>query len=138
MILFFLIIMNIACSAQYRVISDKPGCTKEYDSILKHNVYTWVDEMPQYLNGIKDMLKYFTSNYHTPNNSNILQGTVKLEFIVTDEGILKNINILNKKPEELTEVDKEAIRVFSSMPKWNPGKCRGIKVPVKMIIPIRF
>jgi protein TonB len=35
-------------------------------------------------------------------------------------------------------LDKEAIRVISSMPKWKPGKQRGKAVRVKYTVPVVF
>ena len=35
-------------------------------------------------------------------------------------------------------LDKEALRVLSLMPKWKPGKQRGVPVRVKFTIPINF
>ena len=34
--------------------------------------------------------------------------------------------------------DEEALRVLKEMPKWSPGIQNGKKVPVKLILPIRF
>ncbi len=35
-------------------------------------------------------------------------------------------------------LDKEAIRVISSMPKWTPGVQNGKKVRVKYTVPVSF
>jgi protein TonB len=35
-------------------------------------------------------------------------------------------------------LDKEALRVVNSMPKWNPGEQRGKAVRVSYILPIVF
>ena len=35
-------------------------------------------------------------------------------------------------------LDKEAIRVINSMPKWKPGKQRGKPVRVKYTVPVNF
>lgn len=35
-------------------------------------------------------------------------------------------------------LDKEALRVLSNMPKWKPGKQKGVPVRVKYTVPINF
>ena len=36
------------------------------------------------------------------------------------------------------EMDDEAVRVISSMPKWNPGTQKGVCVKVRYMVPVRF
>jgi protein TonB len=35
-------------------------------------------------------------------------------------------------------LDKEALRVVSTMPKWKPGEQRGKPVRVKFTLPVQF
>jgi periplasmic protein TonB len=48
---------------------------------------------------------------------------------LTNKIILKKLN---------KTADQDALRVIDIMPKWRPGKCNGIAVPVKYVIPIKF
>ncbi|MEI3073898.1 MAG: energy transducer TonB [Phocaeicola vulgatus] len=62
---------------------------------------------------------------------------------VPEEVVDENVNfgeILNPVVVKSVDpyLDKEAIRVISSMPKWKPGKQRGKAVRVKYTVPVVF
>jgi hypothetical protein len=61
-----------------------------------------------------------------------------MEFIVTQKGDLKGTKIMDKAPQQITAMEKEALKVFSTMPRWQPGTCKGKAVPVRMQMPIVF
>jgi TonB-dependent SusC/RagA subfamily outer membrane receptor len=54
---------------------------------------------------------------------------VEKDGSVSDVKVMRGVN---------SELDAEAIRVVSMMPKWNPGKQRGKAVAVKYTMPIMF
>ncbi|MNE74893.1 hypothetical protein D3C80_1710080 [compost metagenome] len=58
--------------------------------------------------------------------------------MVDVDGRLIKKKIRNKAPNEISQVDREALRVLSALPKWNPGKCNGQPVVSKRILLIRF
>ena len=92
--------------------------------------------MPQFPGGDVAMIKYIQKHFRMPQYNHLVsKGTVYVKFVVTPEGDLTNITIERGLSEEL---DSEAIRTISSMPKWTPGKYRGRKVPVRMVIPIKI
>lgn len=59
---------------------------------------------------------------------NRVQGRVTLQFTINEDGTVSNVRVLRGVDSEL---DKEAIRVVSSSPKWTPGKLRD-GTPVKV------
>ena len=66
---------------------------------------------------------------------NGVQGRVTLSFTVMPDGSLANISVLRGVDEEL---DKEALRVVSSSPRWEPGRQRDRAVPVTYTFPVIF
>ena len=66
---------------------------------------------------------------------NGVQGRVTLQFTVTKEGTVKDVKVLRGIDPSL---DKEAVRVVSSSPKWAPGKQRDRAVPVTYTFPVIF
>jgi len=60
-----------------------------------------------------------------------------LRFIVTKEGVIKNVNIVRGVPGCI-ECDVESIRVIYSMPRWKPGTQNGKPVSVFFNLPINF
>jgi len=64
-----------------------------------------------------------------------IEGRVIVQFVVERDGSISDIHAMRSVSPEL---DAEAIRVVSLMPKWKPGKQRGKAVPVKFTMPIIF
>ena len=63
------------------------------------------------------------------------QGRVTVQFVVNRDGSIVDAKVLRGVDPYL---DKEAIRVISSMPKWKPGMQRGKAVRVKYTVPVMF
>lgn len=66
---------------------------------------------------------------------NGVEGKVIVQFVVERDGSVSHVKVVRSADPSL---DKEAIRVISSMPKWKPGKQRGIAVRVAYTMPIFF
>lgn len=64
-----------------------------------------------------------------------LQGKVFVQFVIEKDGSVSNIKVVRGVDSSL---DKEAVRVISTMPKWKPGKQRGKPVRVAYTLPIAF
>ena len=67
--------------------------------------------------------------------NNKIQGRPIVQFVVERNGSISSAKIVRSVDPAL---DKEALRVISSMPKWNPGKKNGVPVRVKYTIPVTF
>lgn len=66
---------------------------------------------------------------------NGVQGRVMLQFTVGADGKVSNVKVLRGVDPSL---DKEAVRVVSSSPKWTPGKQRDRAVKVTYTFPVIF
>lgn len=66
---------------------------------------------------------------------NNIEGTVAASVIVNENGCLTSFRILTSVD---CEIDKEALRILSTMPAWVPGKQRSVPVKVQYNIPIQF
>lgn len=100
-------------------------------------VYDVVEVMPQYPGGQIAMLKYIMENIKYPEQAmkEGIQGRVTVSFIVEKDGRVSNVRLLRSVQSSL---DKEAVRVVKSMPKWSPGKQKGKPVRVRFNIPVMF
>ena len=100
-------------------------------------VYDVVEVMPQYPGGQIAMLKYIMKNIKYPKQimEEGIQGRVTVSFIVEKDGRVSNVRLLRSVQPSL---DKEAIRVVKSMPKWTPGKHNGKPVRVRFNLPVMF
>ena len=82
------------------------------------------------------MMTFIQKNYRFPRHNDFYnQGIIYVRFVVSHKGDIMNVEIERGIDPDL---DKEAIRVVSSMPQWEPGKHRGRPVNVRMIIPIKI
>ncbi len=100
-------------------------------------VFFIVEEMPEFPGGELALRKYLAENVKYPEmaKENDIQGTVYVRFVVDTDGSVKNVELMRGVDPLL---DKEALRVVSSLPKFKPGKQRGKAVKVSHQVPIKF
>ena len=103
------------------------------------SVYQFPTKTAEFPGGMDQLFQYIQKNMKYPENAKELglQGTVFIEFVVRKSGEIDNIKLLRgiKGGQEL---DREAIRIVKTMPKWNPGAVNGIPVSTMMRLPIKF
>ena len=100
-------------------------------------LFSVVEVMPQYPGGQIAMMKYIMENMKYPEQAmkEGIQGRVAVRFIVEKDGSISDVKpVLSVHPL----LNKEAVRVVKSMPKWSPGKQNGKPVRVQLIVPIMF
>lgn len=100
-------------------------------------IFDSADEQPQFPGGKETLLNYVANNIHYPEdafNDNI-EGLVVVQFVVKKDGEIGECKIVRSKHPSL---DKEAIRVVKSLPRFIPGKIDGNPVSVWFTLPVRF
>lgn len=100
---------------------------------------TIVEQMPSYKGGEAAMMKFIQKNVKYPEverNAGIT-GTCYITFVVERNGKISNIQVLRGVAGG-KGCDKEAVRVISKMPRWNPGKQNGKLVRVQFNLPIKY
>ncbi len=99
--------------------------------------YCIVEMMPQYPGGLAAMLKYIRENIKYPEQAmkERIQGRVTVSFIIEKDGSISDVKAVRSVHPLL---DKEAVRMVKSMPKWSPGKHNGKPVRVRYNIPVMF
>lgn len=100
-------------------------------------VFDVVEVMPQFPGGQIAMLQYIMKNMKYPEQAmkEGIQGRVAVRFIVEKDGSISDVKpILSVHPL----LNKEAVRVVESMPKWTPGKQNGKPVRVRFNVPVMF
>ena len=100
-------------------------------------IHIRVEKMPEFPGGQDALNRYLVRNIKYPllAQENGIQGRVVCQFVVNSDGSIVDIAVVRGVEESL---DKEAIRVIKSMPKWTPGRQGGKSVRVKYTLPIRF
>lgn len=100
-------------------------------------VFFIVEDMPEFPGG-EMALRAFIANaikYPVIAQENGIQGKVYVTFVVGKDGSVSNAVIARGVDASL---DKEALRVVNTLPKWKPGKQRGKPVNVSYTVPINF
>ena len=100
-------------------------------------IFQVVEEMPQFPGGMGEAMKFLAKNmkYPVAAQQAKIEGRVIVQFVVERDGSVSDVKVMRGVSPEL---DAEAIRVVSMMPKWIPGKQRGKAVAVKYTMPIIF
>lgn len=95
------------------------------------------EAMPQYPGGREALHNYISSKikYPTKCKKDRIEGKVIVRFLIEDNGSVKDVFIQKSVHPDL---DKEAIRVVKSMPRWIPGKKNGSPVRAYYSVPVDF
>jgi protein TonB len=112
------------------VVDEKP---KEEET----KVFDVVEQMPSFPGGDAELMKFLHDHMKYPviAEENGIQGRVVCTFVVERDGSITDVKVVKSVDPSL---DKEAIRVLKSMPKWIPGKQNGSAVRVKYTVPVTF
>lgn len=97
-----------------------------------------VEEKPSFQGGDANTFSKWVNQrlvYPEIAKENGVQGRVTLQFTVEKDGSVTNVKVLRGVDASL---DKEAVRVVSSSPKWKPGKQRDRAVKVTYTFPVIF
>ena len=124
-----------AASAQVEAYT--PPAVVEEEEESSQQIFTVVETMPEFPGGQMALLQYLSKSIKYPviAQENGIQGRVSCSFVVNKDGSIVDAEVIRGVDPSL---DKEALRVINSMPKWSPGKQRGKPVRVKYTVPVTF
>ncbi|SDD02782.1 energy transducer TonB [Williamwhitmania taraxaci] len=111
---------------------------KEEQAVAEEEVFFIVEEMPSFQGKGQDGFRtYIGQNLKYPEiaQENGIQGKVFVSFVIEGDGRITNVKVVRGVDPAL---DKEAVRVVASAPKWSPGKQRNKPVRVTFTFPIIF
>lgn len=97
-----------------------------------------VPQVPaQFLGGDVELMKYLNEKIRYPQIAaeNGIEGRSVVRFVVSIDGTISDVKIIKSSDPSL---DKEALRVVKSMPKWIPGKVEGKNVNSYFTLPVTF
>ena len=110
---------------------------KEEEEEEEAQVFFIVEDMPEFPGGEMALRTYIANaiKYPVIAQENGIQGKVYVTFVVGKDGSVSDAKIARGVDPS---IDKEALRVVMSLPKWKPGKQRGKPVNVSYTVPINF
>jgi len=114
-----------------------PAATIEEEEESAQQIFTIVEKSPSFPGGDAELLKFLGANMNYPviAQENGIQGRVTCSFVVNTDGSIVDIQVLRGVDPSL---DKEAVRVLGTMPRWTPGEQRGKPVRVRYNVPVVF
>ena len=131
--------MNLEDNNQAIEIQDYREAEVEEEEVEEEAIpFQLVEQKPSFNGGdANEFSKWVNSRLVYPEiaKENGVQGRVTLQFTVEADGRVTNVRVLRGVDESL---DKEAVRVVSSSPKWKPGKQRDRAVKVTYTFPVIF
>ncbi len=101
---------------------------------VENKIFTVAEQMPSFKGNVNQWLSTHIS-YPAVAAENNIQGRVIVKFVVGKDGSVSQAQIVRGVDASL---DKEALRVVNSMPKWNPGMNNGQPANVWFTLPITF
>ena len=117
----------------------EPDRTATAESVSDEAVdYMYVERLPQFPNGGQSALRRYLSTHIKYPDAALakgIQGCVVCQFIINRDGSVADVRIVQGVDAAL---DKEATRVLSAMPRWEPGMQQGKPVRVRFTLPIMF
>ena len=105
--------------------------------VEEDKVFDIVEQRPLFPGGQSALMQFLHDNIKYPvvAQENGVQGRVTVQFVVEKDGSITDVHVLRGVDPSL---DKEAVRVVKSMPRWTPGKQNGTTVRVNYRLPVLF
>ena len=97
-----------------------------------------IEQMPEFPGGDSALFRFLSDNVKYPviAQENGIQGRAHCRFLVDVDGSVRDVHIVKSAGDK--SLDKETVRVVSSMPKWKPGMQREKPVAVHFSVVMRF
>jgi len=100
----------------------------------KKNELFKLEKQPQYVGGMAQAYAFIKNKFFYPRGLNPRPvGRIVISFVVDVEGEISDVEVVESVHPDL---DREAVRVVKSMPKWEPGVMNGKPVRVKYRLPL--
>lgn len=137
MLMLMVGLVVVPVSAQVRKVKlCNPNCRSQEVYVDVYD-YDYVDERPQFPGGERGLVNFINKTREYPYDAYEagIEGRVLCGFVINIDGSVSNVTVLKGHHPDL---NREAVRVISEMPKWKAGKMGNKHVPVLYILPIVF
>ena len=114
-----------------------PPPPKPVEEEATEEIFVVVEKQPEFPGGTTALMKFLGDNIKYPviAQENGIQGRVITNFVVERDGSISDVQVVRGQDPSL---DREAVRVIKTMPKWTPGQQRGKPVRVRFTLPVVF
>jgi TonB family protein len=128
-------------NAYYYIItysaSAKSSFGQQKEGLAGQQIYTEVDQQPQYPGGAGELIRFLRKKQHYPAEARKkgIQGKVVVQFVISDEGMPGEFKVI----ESLGYgCDEAVLQTCKDMGNWQPGLLHGKPVPVQVTLPVVF
>lgn len=123
-----------------RTLKDEVVVEKKVETVVEkktEEIFKSVEQPPAFPGGDAALMKYLSSHiqYPTMAQENNIQGKVVVQFVVEKDGHVGDVKVVRSVDKDL---DREAVRVCKSLPKFTPGRQNGQAVRVWYTLPVNF
>lgn len=120
------------------VVACGQKCAIRLDSITNRTVYIMADKMPTFEGGLDSLQSRIKRHLKWPGQC-CVEGTVYVSFIVEPNGQVTNKRIKRGiSSQEHCNADGQALKVLDYLTEWTIGECKGEKVAVEVVVPIKY
>ena len=124
-------------------LEDYGTTPKEYITVEDNNgkkreeIFSAVEEIPKFPGDEAALMEYIKNNIQYPQSAidNGVQGRVIVQFAIKKDGSIGEVKVVRSVDRDL---DKEAVRIVKTLPKFTPGKMNGMPVNVWYTLPVTF
>ncbi len=111
--------------------------TATEQEVKEDSIFMMIEKMPSFPGGEDSLMAFIRKNILYPSASKAkgIFGTVYISFVIEKDGSIAEMKVLNGVNDEL---NAEALRVISIMPKWIPGLQNGNAERVQLTLPVKF
>lgn len=135
----YLLFIAMFCTLVMFAQSDDVNTTSN-DTVVGDDYYICVqyETWPKFPGGQQEMFKYIQENLKYPKQAlkKQIQGRSICQFIVEKDGSISHIQVVRSSGNK--SLDRAAIRVIKTMPKWTPGRLQGKIVRTIYTLPVNF
>ena len=107
-------------------------CEKVLDTLTNREIYNTVDTQPKVIGGLSTLYAEIAT-LKIPKDPDVDQIRIFISFIVEPNGEIMGLRTVNKIAS--STLDKELLQLFRKY-KWEPGTCKGVKVPTRLTLKV--
>jgi hypothetical protein len=105
-------------------------CDKSIDSLTNREIYNNVDTQAKVVGGLSELYSEI-STLRIPKDPDIDQIKITISFIIETNGDITGLRIINK--IQSATLDNQVLQLLKKY-KWEPGTCKGVKVPTRLLL----
>jgi hypothetical protein len=132
-LLIFPILTSCISDALGQEPKSPSDCLKTIDTLTNREVFKTVEVQPRVIGGMAELLSEVGKILKAPKDFHPIESKIFIAFIVEDNGEITGLRTI--KNIEGTTMDKQFIEVVKKS-KWEPGTCKGLKVPTLQVLPL--